>query len=288
MHTTRSFLALAGLIAALVVFFGLTAMRRPVAPAAPATPPVTSTAPVTPPTFTPTPPSSAAVPSPSARLPTLSPEPTSPPAGILSSPSVITSTPAPPPTTVAVAASARVDQAGPIALPTIAPLPVGAGRPPVRLRIPALGLDTPVVTMGWHVVADAEGLRSEWDLVDDAAGHHLDSVYPGEAGNVVLSGHNNIGGAVFRSVGVIGEPGVAFGLGDAMILVDEAGREFTYRVNGWHRFPEANMSLARRQENARYMAPTEDARLTLITCWPPTSNTHRVVVTGLLTAMTAP
>jgi sortase A len=156
------------------------------------------------------------------------------------------------------------------------------------LRIPALGLDTPVEPMGWHVVADGDGLRSEWDLVDHAAGHHLDSVYPGEAGNVVLSGHNNIGGAVFRSVCVIGEPGVAFGLGDAMILVDEAGREFTYRVNGWHRFPEANVSLARRQENARYMAPTEHAQLTLITCWPPTSNTHRVVVTGLLTAMTTP
>jgi sortase A len=142
--------------------------------------------------------------------------------------------------------------------------------------------------MGWHVVADAGGVRSEWDMVDDAAGHHLDSVYPGEAGNVVLSGHNNIGGAVFRDVCLIGEPGVTFGLGDAMILVDEAGRTFTYQVNGWHRFAEANVSLRQRQENARYMAPTEHAQLTLITCWPLVSNTHRVVVTGLLTAMTAP
>lgn len=289
MHATRSFLALAGLIAALVVFAGLTAMRRPAAPVAPTPlPPATATAPAIPPTFTPTPSSPASVPSPAALPPTVPSAPVSSPDDTPSPPAVPTTTPEPVPTPVGIASSARVDQAGPIPLPTIAPLPVGEGRPPVRLRISALNLDTPVLPMGWHVVADAEGLRSEWDLVDDAAGHHLDSVYPGEAGNVVLSGHNNIGGAVFRSVCVIGEPGVAFGLGDAMILVDEAGREFTYRVNGWHRFPEANVSLTRRQENARYMAPTEHAQLTLITCWPPTSNTHRVVVTGLLTAMTAP
>ncbi len=153
----------------------------------------------------------------------------------------------------------------------------------MRLLIPALQLDIPVLAMGWHVVEDANGAHSEWDVIDNAAGHHIDSVYPGEAGNVVLSGHNNIGGAVFRTLCVIGEPGVDFGLGDDMILVDEAGRRFTYQVNGWQRMPEANASLAARQENARYMAPTNDAQLTLVTCWPPTSNTHRVVVTGLLT-----
>ncbi|MCS7039782.1 MAG: sortase [Anaerolineae bacterium] len=290
MHATRYFLALAGIVAALVVLSGLTAMRRP-APAVPVAaitpPPATEVAPAAPPVFAPTTaPSPTPVPSPTALRPMVPLAPISPPA---ETPSPVPAvTPEPPSAPVGVASSARVDQAGPIALPTVAPLPVGEGRPPIRLRIPALGLDTPVLPMGWHVVADAEGLRSEWDLVDDAAGHHLDSVYPGEAGNVVLSGHNNIGGAVFRSVCVIGEPGVAFGLGDAMVLVDEVGREFTYRVNGWHRFPEANVSLAQRQENARYMAPTEHAQLTLITCWPPTSNTHRVVVTGLLTAMSAP
>jgi sortase A len=162
-------------------------------------------------------------------------------------------------------------------------LPIGQGRPPARLLIPALGLDAPVLPMGWHVVEDANGIRSEWDVVDAAAGHHIDSVFPGEAGNVVLSGHNNIGGAVFRSVCVIGEPGVDFGLGDEMIVQDEAGRNFVYRVEGWQRFAEEGASIAQRQANARYLAPTERAQLTLITCWPPTSNTHRVVVTGLLT-----
>ncbi len=139
--------------------------------------------------------------------------------------------------------------------------------------------------MGWHVVSDADGTRSEWDVIDNAAGHHVNSAYPGELGNVVLSGHNNIGGAVFRSVCVIGEPGVDFGLGDEVILVDEAGRRFTYQINGWQRFPESNAPFAGREANAKYMEPTDFAQLTLVTCWPPTSNTHRVVVTGLLTAM---
>ena len=179
----------------------------------------------------------------------------------------------------------RVDAAGPIPLSTIQPLPVGQGRAAVRLLIPALGLDTSVLPMGWHVVEDANGAHSEWDVVDNAAGHHIDSVLPGEAGNVVLSGHNNIGGAVFRSVCVIGEPGVDFGLGDEMILQDETGRSFVYSVDGWQRFPEAGASIAQRQANAQYLAPTDHAQLTLITCWPPNSNTHRVVVTGLLTGI---
>ncbi len=157
--------------------------------------------------------------------------------------------------------------------------------PPTRLLIPALNLDTPVETMGWKVVQDAKGVRSEWDVVDFAAGHHINSAFPGEAGNVVLSGHNNIGGAVFQSVCVIGQPGVDFGLGDEMILVDESGRRFVYQVNGWRRLQEANASIAQRQDNAQYLAPTTDAQLTLVTCWPPDSNTHRVVVTGLLVGM---
>ncbi len=177
----------------------------------------------------------------------------------------------------------RIDEIGPVPLPTVAPLPPGDGLPPVRLQIPALGLDTPVQRMGWTV----ENGVSQWDVVDNAAGHHFDSAYPGEAGNVVVSGHNNIEGAVFAGVCVIGQPGVAFGLGDEMILVDSGGRRFTYQVNGWHRMKEKNASIAKRQDNAAYLQQTGEARLTLVTCWPPWSNTHRVVVTGVLTGMAA-
>ncbi len=189
--------------------------------------------------------------------------------------------PTPVPTPVLVRHGGRIDEIGPVPVATIAPLTPGEGLPPVRLQIPALALDTPVQRMGWKTVNGV----SQWDVVDNAAGHHFDSAYPGERGNVVLSGHNNIAGAVFAGVCVIGQPGVAFGLGDEMILVDSSGRSFTYQVNGWHRMKEKNASIAKRQNNASYLRQTDEAQLTLVTCWPPWSNTHRVVVTGVLTGM---
>lgn len=238
----------------------------PVPPPPTATPPGVATS-----TFTPLPPPSPSPPATATPLPTATATPPPP-------------TP-PPPTAVAVVHDGRIDAIGPIPLPTVAPLSFGSGRAPVRLRIPALDLDTPVLPMGWHVVSDASGVRSEWDVVDFAAGHHINTAYPGEPGNVVLSGHNNIGGSVFRTLCVIGEPGVDFGLEDEMILVDESDRRFTYQVNGWQRLAERNASIATRLENAQWMAPTDHAQLTLVTCWPPWSNTHRVIVTGLLTAI---
>jgi sortase A len=34
----------------------------------------------------------------------------------------------------------------------------------------------------------------------------------------------------------------------------------------------------KRLENARWIGPFPDERLTLVTCWPYTNNTHRVIV----------
>jgi LPXTG-site transpeptidase (sortase) family protein len=43
-------------------------------------------------------------------------------------------------------------------------------------------------------------------------------------------------------------------------------------------FPERFARLEQRVENARWILPSEDERLTLITCWPYESNTHRLVL----------
>jgi len=177
---------------------------------------------------------------------------------------------------------------GPVAIPTIAPLPAGEGRSPVRLRIPVLGMDVRVVPMGWRTISDSQGMHTQWEVPDAAAGHHIDSAYPGERGNVIISGHHNIGAAVFAPLAVVGEPGVPLKPGDAMIVEDALGREFVYRVTGWRRFPEAQASVALREENASYLHPTDFPQLTLITCWPPESNTHRVIVTGVLTEIRSP
>jgi sortase (surface protein transpeptidase) len=43
---------------------------------------------------------------------------------------------------------------------------------------------------------------------------------------------------------------------------------------------EAGMPLSVREKNAQWIAPTNDTRLTLVTCWPYywPGNSHRVVV----------
>ncbi|HHB91119.1 MAG TPA: sortase [Anaerolineae bacterium] len=182
----------------------------------------------------------------------------------------------------------RVDAAGPWTIPTVAPLPSGQGRVPVRVRIPKVGLDAPIEPMGWHWVEDARGRRTEWDVPRFAAGHHIDSAFPGELGNMVLSGHHNIGGAVFAPIATIGEPDNPLALGDTIIVEDALGRQFTYRITSWRRFPEANASVAVRRENASYLLPTDFPQLTLITCWPLESNTHRVIITAALTQIHPP
>jgi len=41
---------------------------------------------------------------------------------------------------------------------------------------------------------------------------------------------------------------------------------------------EQGQPLDVRRENARWILPTSDERVTLITCWPYSANTHRLVV----------
>ena len=42
--------------------------------------------------------------------------------------------------------------------------------------------------------------------------------------------------------------------------------------------PEDGQPESVRLANARYVQPTADSRLTLVSCWPVTNNTHRIFV----------
>lgn len=160
------------------------------------------------------------------------------------------------------------------ATPTAAPV---TGQPN-HLVIPKLGLDTAIVDVGWEVV-ERDGQRvTEWQTADNAAGRHLNSARPGEKGNVVLSGHHNTKGEVFRS---ISEGGLA--VGDMLYLFDAKGRGFSYQVSEvTEPLLELGATEAQRLANASYIQPTQDARVTLVTCWPYISNTHRVIVVAKL------
>jgi len=168
---------------------------------------------------------------------------------------------------------------------------------PARIVIPDLGIDAPVVEMGWKVVEVGGVRRTEWDLStikNGKAGHLINSALPGEPGNVVISGHHNIEGEVFKNISLawsdegaeLQEDGITLRShvldGRTITIYDTAGREFRYIIEGMYKLPDKNVSEAQRRENARFIAPSSEPILTLVTCWPYNNNTHRIVVVARL------
>lgn len=148
---------------------------------------------------------------------------------------------------------------------------------PSRLIIPAIGLDADVADRGWHAVESANGLQiSAWDDVLDAAGWHKNSALPGRQGNVVISGHNNVYGAVFQDLHLL-QPGQT-------IYVDYGKVQYEYAIESVDINQEVDASLAQKAENAAYIQQTDDARLTLVTCWPWYGDSHRVFVVAKMVA----
>ena len=160
----------------------------------------------------------------------------------------------------------------------------GSNLRPIQLQIPGIGLDVPVVEVSWQVVFEDGNWRSQWQTVDEAAGHHRNSANPGELGNVVVSGHHNAGAEVFRDVSEIGMPGSRLEEGTEIVLVAEDGSQHTYTVSSWERLQFEDIPDADRQSYARYMEPGTEPVLTLITCWPYEARSHRVIVIAELQA----
>jgi len=166
-----------------------------------------------------------------------------------------------------------VPQVQPPNLPA-APLPTPWVEPatsaPTWIQAPAIGLDAPVIEVGWRPTYLGNYEAMEWEVPDGAAGFHQGSAYPGQPGNTVISGHHNIGGEVFRYL-------VDLNVGDEVILyVDKT--PYHYRVVLRNIVREYGVSDEQRRDNARWIAPTEDERLTLVTCWPYSGNSHRLII----------
>jgi sortase A len=154
--------------------------------------------------------------------------------------------------------------------PTLVPTP--PSQPPTRIVAAAIGLDAPVVPMYWKEVARGGKVSLQWAVPRNEAGWHFDSALPGLPGNTVISGHRNIYTEVFRNLDDL-RPG------DAIELVAGPQR-YTYHVDEILVLPELGVSASVRAQNARWIAPTNDVRLTLVTCWPyeAPGNTHRLIV----------
>jgi len=92
-------------------------------------------------------------------------------------------------------------------------------------------------------------------------GHYDSSANPGEAGNVVLAGHNDVYGEVFRDLDQLQA-------GDELTLYSRFG-EYRYRVRGWRIVEPRDVSV---------LEPTVTATLTLISCYPYLFETQRIIV----------
>lgn len=236
---------------------------------------ITPTATPTPlPTETPTPvPTETATQVPT-ETPTATETPTEPPTA---TPSPTPTATMPPPTAVPTngADLSQMQEGKWVDLPVITKrLPIGpsliSGQPTL-LEIPAIDLATAIEGKSWQRKVGRDGVAySEWEDVRYAAGWHLNSAVPGETGNVVLSAHNNIYGAVFRDLWRLKQ-------GSKIYLYSDQERHI-YVVDHVRIMPEKNASAEQQAETASYIVQSDDQRLTLVSCWPPNSNTHRVFV----------
>lgn len=189
----------------------------------------------------------------------------------------------PPPPTPAPTAAATEEPAEITPTPATDELPVtpaATGLAPVSLAIPALALEIPVEPMGWEAVNVGDQRTTRWLLPAEAAGWALNSAGAGAAGNAVLAGHQAAGAALFAPL-ALGEVEVD----QEIVLTDEAGATFTYRVAEVSEpIPLLGATADEIAAAAAYMAPTDDARLTLVTGWPAATTTHRIFAVAELVA----
>lgn len=133
------------------------------------------------------------------------------------------------------------------------PIPTPSPQQARRIEIPAINVDHPIVQ------------GDDWEQLKKGVGQHIGSAHPGEAGNIVLSAHNDIYGEIFRHLDRLAP-------GDEIVVSTEY-QSFTYVVDEVRVVEPTDVWV---------MAPTEQEQVTLISCYPYRVNTKRIVVFGRL------
>ena len=129
------------------------------------------------------------------------------------------------------------------------PIPTAAPNQAIRIQIPAIEIDAPVV--------QGDG----WEQLKKGVGQNRGSANPGQNGNVVLSAHNDVYGELFRFLDKL-QPG------DQVVLYTQQ-RQYTYVVD---------RTAIVEPTAVEVMAPTENPTVTLISCYPYLINKQRIVV----------
>jgi sortase A len=133
------------------------------------------------------------------------------------------------------------------------PIPTAGVQQAVRLQVPALSVDAPIV--------QGDG----WEQLKKGAGQHIGTPDPGQNGNIVLSAHDDIFGEIFRNLDRL-KPG------DTVILYTNQ-RQYTYVVTGTQIVAPTQVEV---------MAPTPNSTVTLISCYPYLIDNQRIVVSAVL------
>ncbi|MEA5077500.1 MAG: sortase [Anaerolineaceae bacterium] len=142
---------------------------------------------------------------------------------------------------------------------------------PDRIVIPEIDLDAPVIVADYNST-DIEGETfGQWMAPNEfAAGWQPDSALLGSAGNTVINGHHNEFGEVFGRL-------VDLKVGDKFYVYSK-GHQYSFIIANRMILQERFVDVATRLDNARWLNRTDDVRLTLVTCWPKISNTHRLIL----------
>jgi LPXTG-site transpeptidase (sortase) family protein len=136
-------------------------------------------------------------------------------------------------------------------------LPPAGTESAVRIVIPKIGVDAPVV--------ETPPVNGTWIVADWAVGHLTTSPEPGAIGNMALSAHDDIKGEIFKRLGEL-RPGDAIKIYTRHAL-------YTYTVVNQQAVDPSNVSV---------LAPTRTPTATLITCTPYWVDTQRLIVQALL------
>ena len=157
-------------------------------------------------------------------------------------------------------------KASPLATPVVA-VPVNSqstqpaappGTPIAQISIPRIGIrNAPIFDRG----VDSKGVMA---IAPGYAVKHYSYSAPFGTGNAVIYGHDDIQGNVFGHL-------YDLAAGD-VVQITVNGATQTYRVAGHQIVAPTAVSV---------LAPTSDARLTIITCWPFNVDTKRWIVTAV-------
>ena len=163
-------------------------------------------------------------------------------------------------------------------LPTLTVTPVPTALPPplapIRLSIPVINLNISIqeIFPTEKLLTGGES-RLVWELPPFAVGHYDSSGSPGGGRNIVLIGHNNTEGEVFRDLDKLQ-------LEDDVTLFTEQS-EFHYRVQKKYLIPYLGAELEGDRKLQSFAEPQSSEMITMISCWPYATNSHRIVIIAI-------